>query len=278
MTGQRAPTMKPTTAVTNTWRAPPNPWVAFHTPRASPAVRLFCFPFAGGSAGAYRTWGTALPESIEVLPVELPGRGLRMQETPLAEWPALLSALAEGLEPLLTSPFAFFGYSMGAKIAYELARTLRRAGRPGPTHLFLSAGSAPHLPKRGPDRYHLPRPAFLAEIVKMGGTRPEVLADPDLVEMFLPCLRADFKLMDQYTCVPEERLDCPFICFRGSSDRTVPPEEVEPWREHTRGGFRMETYHGEGHFFLEQRRQQIFDVLCAELLGAKAVGFEGEAA
>src|SRR5438552_7109196 len=118
-------------------------WLACLKPRPHAAVRLFCFPYAGGGASAFRCWPDALPASIEVCPVQLPGRETRFREPPYTRLAPLAEALGHALRPFLDRPFAFFGHSMGALVAFELTRWLRRAGGPQPAHLFVSACAAP---------------------------------------------------------------------------------------------------------------------------------------
>src|SRR5262245_31697623 len=120
-------------------------------------LRMFCFPYAGGTASVYRNWAGFLAPTVQVIPVELPGRGARFQELPSVGMPALIEALAEAIIPLLDKPFAFFGHSMGAVIAFELARRLHREYDRRPQALFPSGRRAPQIPDTGPITYDLPK-------------------------------------------------------------------------------------------------------------------------
>ncbi|HKV41924.1 MAG TPA: alpha/beta fold hydrolase, partial [Blastocatellia bacterium] len=149
-------------------------WFVRKSPNASPRLRLFCFPYAGGGAAAYRTWPRSLPADIEVIPVELPGRGSRLAEPAFKRVPALIDGLTEAILPVLGTDFAFFGHSMGAVIAFELAREIRRRRGIQPRHLFASGRRAPQIPDDDPRIFDLPYDEFVAELKTLNGTPKEV--------------------------------------------------------------------------------------------------------
>ncbi len=242
-----------------------NRWIAFAKPRPRARLRLFCFPFAGGGATAYRQWSDQLPETIEVMPVELPGRASRFQEKPFRRLDPLLDGLVEGLTPELDRPFAFFGHSMGALIGFELARRLRKGGLPSPQWLFVSARRAPQLPPTDDDIYYdLPEAEFIAKLRELNGTPEEVLAHPELMQMMLPLLRADFELNETLSYREEAALDCPISAFGGLADVEVPREDLESWGVHSNSGFKLRMLEGD-HFFLGQAGIGLFRALHEDL-------------
>ncbi len=173
-------------------------WLRSPKPNPQASLRLFCFPYVGGGALIFRTWPNSLPATAEVCPVELPGRGTRLKETPFTRLLPLVQALAQALLPHLDKPFAFFGHSMGALISFELTRQLRRLYGLVPLHLFVSAHRAPQLPDPDPPIHTLPEAEFMEELRCLNGTPKEVLEQPELMELMLPILRADFALCETY--------------------------------------------------------------------------------
>lgn len=226
------------------------PWIAYHRPRPAPRVRLFCFPYAGGGASIYRGWSAALHPDIEVWPVQLPGREGRIREPAFSRADELVAALLGGLaEPLARGPFAFFGHSMGALIAFELARALRLAGTAGPLHLFVSARRSPDLPARDDDIHDLPEPEFRARLRELNGTPEAVLEHPELMDLLGPLLRADFTLSETHDFVPGPPLACPITAFGGRDDADVTADDLSAWRRQTTAAYRLTMLAGD-HFFL----------------------------
>jgi surfactin synthase thioesterase subunit len=243
-----------------------NPWIAHARPRSEARLRLFCFPYAGGNASIYRGWGQRLPAEVDVLPVELPGRASRFREPPCRRVAEVVEKAAAALRPLCDRPFAFFGHSMGAIIAFELARWQRRRSMAGPAMLFVSARRAPHLPDEEPPIHALPEPQMLERLRELNGTPEEALSHPELMQMLLPLLRADFELIETYACAPEEPLACPMEALGGLADTEVEREDLEAWRQHTSGPFGLRLFAGD-HFFLnhEPARGQLLGALAQSL-------------
>jgi surfactin synthase thioesterase subunit len=230
----------------------PSPWLACRTRRPDARVRLFCFPHSGGSAGEYLRWADLLPH-VEVWGVQLPGRGARTEEAPFTRVRALVDTLvdAAAFEP----PFAFFGHSLGALVAFETARRLRDLGRAPPSWLFLSAYPAPHLPPRAKPASHLDEEGLWAAIDRMyGDMAAEIREDPELREMLLPALRADLSLVDSYQYEDGAALDCAMVITGGTQDE-LRPDSLQPWRRHTTGPFSLHLLPG-GHFYLREPEQR----------------------
>ena len=235
-------------------------WFVNYRPNPQAGLRLFCFPYAGGGAGIFRAWPASLPSYIEVYAAQLPGCGARIAEPPFTHISAMVESIADGLRPHLGKPFAFFGHSMGAIIGFELARLLRREDSPGPLHLFVSGHPAPQLPVDFRRTYDLPEQELIEELRRLNGTPPEVLAQPELMQLMLPILRADFEVCQTYECSPEPPLDCPVTVFGGTDDGETGRERLEPWREQTTAPFSLMMLPGD-HFFLNGAQSQILRVV-----------------
>ena len=240
-----------------------NPWVVRWRPNHKASLRLFCFPYAGGAASIYRTWGNSLPSHVEVCAIQPPGRGARMTEPPMTSLPDILRELSRSIRPYLDLPFAFFGHSMGAILSFELTRLLRKELGVRPAHLFISGCRALQL--RDTDRltYSLPEPEFVEELRRLGGTPAEVLEHPELLGLMIPLLRADFEVCQTYTYTTDLPLDCSITAFGGTEDQTG-REELEAWREQTTASFALKMFPGD-HFFLHGAGSQILEIIAQKL-------------
>jgi medium-chain acyl-[acyl-carrier-protein] hydrolase len=246
------------------------PWLACARPRPRAAIRLFCFPYAGGGASVFRGWANGLPGSVEVCPVQIPGRETRFREPAFTRLRPLIEALAESLRPHLDRPFALFGHSLGALVAFELTRHLQREGAPEPAHLFVAGCGAPRARGQEPFLHTLPAAEFWKELRRLGGTPAEVLDNEELMELLLPTLRADFALAETYTYVDGPPLTCP-VCALGGLDEEVDRRDLGAWRELTTGPFRLRMLPGD-HFFIQTARPLLLRALARELLGTEAEG------
>jgi surfactin synthase thioesterase subunit/glycosyltransferase involved in cell wall biosynthesis len=231
---------------------------------AEGALRLFAFPHAGGGASGFYSWSRWLPAHIAVCPVRLPGRESRIAEAPLERMDELVAALADAIAPYLDAPFAFYGQSMGAVVAFELSRALRSAGRPLPLCLLAAAARAPQF-RRG----HVPGPepsdaAFLAELRRLGGVPAEVLERPEMLEVVLPALKADARLYRHYVYSEAAPLACPIRAYGGAEDPNIASEHLEGWRLQTTASFASQVFPG-GHFFPDSQREAFLRVLVAVL-------------
>jgi medium-chain acyl-[acyl-carrier-protein] hydrolase len=229
------------------------------------AVRLFCFPYAGGGALIYRTWLSARPELFEAMPVRLPGREARLNEAPFRRIGPLVEALGEAILPYLDRPFAFFGHSMGAKLAFELARLLSRRGFE-PAHLFVSGARGPQIPRTEPPTYTLSGPEFVEKLRDLNGTPNEVLEHPELMGLMIPLLRADFELVQTYDYNPGPLLRCPITAYGGLKDRDVLKEQLAAWGRETSSAFALRMFPGD-HFFINSDRALVLQSVCQELQG-----------
>ncbi|MEU5626706.1 thioesterase II family protein [Streptomyces tendae] len=212
-------------------------------------LRLFCFAHAGGGGGFFQPWREKLLPEVEVCPVILPGRETRVAEPAFRSMEDLLGPLCTGLAPHLDRPYALFGHSTGAAIAYEVARRFQDDPARAPRRLLVSGRRAPHLAARRPPYAGLADDDFLRVVAELGGTPPEVMRQRDLMRMFLPALRADFHLNETYRPLPGPRLTCPLSGFTGDHDPEVTPLELGLWKTTSDGPFRMRVYEGD-HFYL----------------------------
>jgi medium-chain acyl-[acyl-carrier-protein] hydrolase len=228
------------------------------------ALRLLCFHHAGSGASLFRNWRLPGDLSAEVWAIQLPGREERRTEEPVRRMEPLVAMLADELRPLLDRPVAFFGHSMGALIAFELARSLRRAGRALPARLFISAYRSPELPARHEEVSTLPDPEFFARLDRVAGGSPSTIRDPELMELLAPLIRADFELCERYRYREEAPLPVPFTCFAATDDAEVDPADVAGWPRHSSRSCRHRVYPG-GHFFVRDHAPGVIADVTADL-------------
>ena len=228
------------------------------------SMRLFCFTYAGGGASVFSSWPAFLPGFVEVCAVELPGREALFLDPPLTRLAPMIDTILFSLKGKLDVPFALFGHSMGALLAFELARALRHHHLAEPTKLFISACRAPHLPNLDPQGAKLPDLEFIAELKRLQGTPTEVLENKELMLLLLPLLRADFSLCENYEYTQEMALDSPIVAFGGLDDPELEYSEVLAWRKHTSGEFNIFMLPG-NHFFIHTAKDCMLKVISDEL-------------
>jgi surfactin synthase thioesterase subunit len=227
-------------------------WFRRYTATEGGGTRLVCFPHAGGSATAYTQLARTLPEDFDVVAVQYPGRQERYREAPFTSLAELVEAVAGELAREIAAdpgrPYALFGHSMGSIVAFETALLLAERQLPAPQRLFLSGRGAPDY------RPHIPYHLFddsevLAEVHRLGGAGQGMLDNPDVLEMVMPALRADYRALGTYRWRGGEPLTTPITALTGDSDPMVTVAEAGTWREHTRGDFDVKVFPG-GHFYL----------------------------
>ncbi|WP_329096986.1 thioesterase II family protein [Streptomyces sp. NBC_01439] len=243
-------------------------WVLRPVRRRAGRIRLLCLPYAGGSAAVFHGWGDLLPEAVEPWAVRLPGRDARMGEPPATDLRTLAAEAAEAVAGLLgDEPFALFGHSLGAYLAYEMARALRDKWDLHPSLLAVSASHAPRARVRaGAPLHRLPDEEFLEALdTRYGAIPPVIREDRQLRAVYLPILRADVTMLETYEYLPGIPLACPVLAFGGSEDRETSRAGLAAWGELTGAGSSVALLPG-GHFFLQPERERLLSLLAPELL------------
>ena len=242
--------------------------------------RLFCFPYAGGSAQVFRSWQKYFSPDVTLCLAHLPGRAMRIGEPPFTRLKPLVRALVDEIIPQLQMPFAFWGHSMGSLISFELARELRRQGQPTPLALFVSGRSAPQIPDPNPPTFSLPEKEFIAELRRLNGTPKELLDSQELKQLFLPTIRADFELVDTYVYEPGEPLGCSIHAYGGLEDSPVPVDNLKAWQKQTLRPCVVRMFPGD-HFFIHSYPADVINMLRRDVftyLRQKHAGFQSEQA
>ncbi len=244
-----------------------SPWLLARRRPERGSVRLFCFPYSGAGASAFAAWAGGLPAGVEVCPVQLPGRETRLSEPALRSMRELIPALARALTPFLDGPFAFFGHSLGALVAFELARALQPAGL-APVRLFASAHRAPH--RAGGGEVHRATDAKLAQKLReLNGTPAQVLECAELRALLFPVVRADFELCETYAYEPGPPLSCPISALGGLSDPGVDAAGLAQWRHHSVAPVEVRQFAGD-HFFIAASRRAVLELVARRLLQPSA--------
>lgn len=215
-------------------------------------ARLICFPWAGGPSIPYARWGNIL-SSVEVYAVRLPGRESRINEPLHQSMHQVVEEVLRVLLPVIQEkPFALFGHSFGAMACFAFAEKLKRSHGIEPIHIFLSGTSAPYSETRlkAPSRSGMSDEEFLQWMKTIGGTPPELLANPEVMRLFLPPLKADLHVVESYRCSRPEApfLSCPVTCFDGKDDLL---HDLQAWKEMTSGDFSIQMFPG-AHFYLRE--------------------------
>src|SRR5580658_633238 len=253
----------------------PNPiasdlWFPFVRTTQQSRLRLFCFPYAGGSPALFKSWERSLPAGVSVCSVQLPGRWSRMNEPPFTDIDSLIDSLVQAIVLWLDRPFVFFGHSMGAMVAFELVHRLRADGRPLPKHLLVSGRRAPQIPNDKLKLHTLPQDDLIRELRTLNGTPPELLADRSFMALLLPVLRADLAVCETYRYRPHVPLDIPITAFGGADDCEVSLERLSAWREQTVARFQHFILPGD-HFFIQSSEEALIPAINREVSNILAV-------
>jgi medium-chain acyl-[acyl-carrier-protein] hydrolase len=225
--------------------------------RSAAQRRLFCVPFAGGGVSMFAPWWRELPADLDVVGVQLPGREARLREPLLTSIGAMAAAAYRAIQPVREQPYALFGHSMGALVAFELARLLERDGGASPSRLFVSSRRAPDEPDPMPPVQHLPDATFIAQLQSRFGAIPDaVLQDQELLAMMLPVLRADVTAVEDYCAEPGAVVRCPISAYGGADDTSPSPAQLHGWSRMTSAACRVQTFAG-GHFYVSAQRSAL---------------------
>ncbi len=239
-------------------------WLTCPRPRPAAGFRLYCLPHAGGGATFFHSFASLLPQSIEMMAVQLPGREVRLAEAPHRHMAPLVAALLDGIRESLVTPYAFFGHSMGALVAFELSRALRRQGLPLPRTIVVSGRRPPTVPNTEPPLHLLSDDAFVDALVQRYDAIPRVVRDePELMAMFVPVLKADFATFETHVHRDEPPLPCAVSIYGGRDDPQT--RQMDGWADLFSGPSRFRLFDG-GHFYLVAQRQAVAAALAEDAL------------
>lgn len=253
------------------WGAPTiiNAWLWKWTTHPDVQVRLFCLPFAGGSASAFRTWATHLPTKVDVIAVQLPGREARIAEPAHDRLESLVPAIADAMIPVLDKPYAIFGHSLGALVAFDLDRELRTRRIRAPERLFLSGRRAAHLPARDKPIAHLADDEFFSAVARIGGLPDGFVLEDELAQLLMPTLRADFAVSEKYDPTQAQPTPTPISAYSGVDDPWVSGLAVRAWSELTCSDFTFHALPG-SHFFIRTAASRLGRLIATDLGVARA--------
>ena len=222
-------------------------------------IRLYCFPFAGGTAQIYHSWSAYVNPAIELVPIELSGRGRRFPQPLFTSLADIIEDVRSMLQPEIDQkPYMIFGHSMGSLIAYELAKKFMQSGNQSPLHIFFSGRSSPNQ-QAETKRSQLPDEELKKEIFQFGGTPKELLDDPGFIRMFLPIIRADMKAVESYPAEDEiTPLPCNISICNGKQDHLV--THLEEWNPYTAKEIEYHYFEG-GHFYLLDHAKEVVDAI-----------------
>lgn len=231
------------------------------TKRDNPKARLVCFPHAGGAASFFRSWPQYTPNDIELIAVRYPGREDRLLEDPAESMSQLATPLAAECATLLDKPLMFFGHSMGASVAYEIAQILQSSHDAPLLSLFVSGRSGPQAEKLSRGLGGATDEELMADVRLLGGTESQAFDDPELRQLVLPAIRADYRLIEKYDALPKKAtLSSPVVAYYGSSDPDLTQHGVATWSSVTVSTFDSRSFDG-GHFYLVDHLQELADDL-----------------
>ena len=242
-----------------------NPWIQQVRENSSAKIRLFCFPYSGATAATFFSWSETLPASIEVCPVQYPGHGNRMGEPLHYRIDFLVENAVQAFHESFEKPYMTFGHSLGALFSFELLRALRSKGYPQPKKMFVSGHGAPHQPDPNPPIHQLPDKDFIQTLKNLNGMTSEFFNNPELMEMLIPVLRADFEICDLYHYQEAAPFDFPISAYGGLMDPYVQKSDLEAWQTHTKAGITVRMFPGD-HFYINSSRMNLLQMIARDSL------------
>jgi medium-chain acyl-[acyl-carrier-protein] hydrolase len=238
----------------------PNPWTMAFKPNPQARMRLFCIPYAGAGASAYRDWHASIRDDVEVVGIQMPGRENRFSEPHPGSIDDIVGQLGEVIAQHADKPFVLFGHSLGALVAYELTRAFQQLRGPAPRHLIVSGTRAPRCPRRDEPIHQLDDDTFLERIKSFNGTPPSLLQDMELMKLFTPLLRADFRAAESYRYVDRGPVVCPVTVLGGDGDDGVPLDDLRAWSSMCRSSCDMHVFRGD-HFFIHEHKAAVIEIV-----------------
>jgi len=231
-------------------------------------LKIVCFPYAGGCSATYLSWNEWLPTNVELVAIQLPGRANRFLEAPISDMRELVADLIRSSNQLFDKPYILFGHSLGSRIAFEMMRRCQKDGIRPPVHFIASGSRGPHIPPRRDPVHFLPDNEFINEIKKLDGTPKEILNNEESMTLYLPLLKADFKLAETYLCNSNPLFNCPITVFSGEDDKDISKDDLKSWGNYFSNEPQIQTVTG-GHFFINSNKQvlarEIMKIIQSEL-------------
>lgn len=227
---------------------------------SQPEIRLFCFPHAGAGASVFKDWSNHLPPTVEMLAVQLPGRENRFSESLINHMPTIMNQLVEEFNEYRDKPLVVFGHSLGALIGYEFVKAVEDKYDVIPNHLIVSGARAPHLARFREPLSQLDDAILTDVLRRYNGIDNNIIENTELLELFLPIIRNDFSLIENYQYRKLSPLSSDILAFAGEADETVPCEQVEAWSQYTNSNFKFLIFPG-GHFFIRSNTPQIMEII-----------------
>ncbi|MBW4617158.1 MAG: acyltransferase domain-containing protein [Desmonostoc vinosum HA7617-LM4] len=240
-------------------------WVAYYKPKPNSYLRLFCFHPWGSSASIFKKWSDELPLNIEVIPIQLPGRQQRLKEKPFTDFAALIQVLGDLIHPYLDKPFAFYGHSMGALIAFELAYIVKVKYNINPQYLFLGSAQAISDISFLKRIKNCSQNQILNYLVEISEIPEAIYNDKSLFEELMEIFKADLQLLQSYDYKEQEPLDCPIYAFGGVDDASLSEKQLSLWSHHTQNTFKLQMLPGK-HMFLNNSQKSLLDIISQEIL------------
>lgn len=227
-------------------------------------MRLFCFPFGGGGASVFHGWIEAVGPGIEIRALQLPGRETRYSEPRVKDLEYLVEETAQAIHEYRDKPFAIFGYSFGALLAFEVSRELRRQGMAMPVHLLIAACQAPQIPDAYPPISMLGDREFVQQVEDLYEPQGEAWNHLELRNFLLPILRDDISACESYIYREEAPLSCPIDVFAGEQDRSISVGSTRHWAEQSTSTINHHVFPG-GHFFIDNSADEIIALVSSAL-------------
>jgi medium-chain acyl-[acyl-carrier-protein] hydrolase len=230
-------------------------------------IHLFCFPYAGGNAEIYHSWPDYLPDEIEMIAIQYPGHLKSLGEKPFTRMSALVAAIYDEIKDYFDKPYAFFGHSMGAMITYDLCQYLNSKNAPLPVHIFQAARRAPHIQSIQPALHSMSTAEIISVMRNFSMLPEEIISNDYILQLILPGIIADFEIVETWQYNPQAKpLHVPMTVFCGVNDNQATRNDMEAWRKHTTGEFKIYIY-PEQHFFIhhEQIRQNLIRIVAGTL-------------
>ncbi|WDE13824.1 thioesterase II family protein [Thalassomonas haliotis] len=231
-------------------------WLVNPLPRPDADLRLICFPYAGGNAATFTPWIKQLSTNVELIAIQAPGRASRLFESPHNNMDELIAELLPLIPTLLDKPTIFYGHSLGSRVAFELMTRLKAQGLPLPVHFIASGSRGPQVKAKENTTYHLADDAFMTELENLNGTPKAVLENKELMELFLPLLRADFEIAETYQYNSKITFDCPLTVLGGEQDIQITREHLQGWQDFFALPADIQILPGD-HFFIDSHPELV---------------------